>query len=171
MARADALRRSEHFGIAGPELEDVAQQAADDALIAVVAKLGSFRGDSKFTTWAYRFAVLEVGIKINRHHWRREGTVLDEAAWEKLPAHFGMQPETQSEWRELMEAVRRAVDADLSDRQRRVFTALVVNGMPLDALVEELGSSRNAVYKVMFDARRRIYRSLAEDGLVQAVRM
>ena len=98
VARADAWRRSHQLNFAGPELDDIAHQAADDALVAICAKLGQFRGESRFSTWAYKFAVLEVGIKMNRHFWRGQSVSLDETAWEQMPARFGLTSATRSRW-------------------------------------------------------------------------
>ncbi len=166
VARADAWRRSHQLNFAGPELDDIAHQAADDALVAICAKLGQFRGESRFSTWAYKFAVLEVGIKMNRHFWRGQSVSLDETAWEQMPARFGLQPEQQAIGRQLLDGVRAAIETQLSPKQRQIFLAIVVTGVPLDVLADELGSNRNAIYKVMFDARRKIRAALVADGLI-----
>jgi RNA polymerase sigma-70 factor (ECF subfamily) len=163
-ARAEAARRSAALGVAGSELEDVAQQAADDALLAILAKLGEFRGDSRFTTWAYKFAVLEVAGKLTRHAWRRTAPSRLEEDWELLPDRFGFGPAEAAEWGELFALLRLAVDQDLTPRQRRIFVAVVLQGVPLDVLVEELGSSRNAIYKSLFDARRKLRARLVANG-------
>lgn len=165
VTRAEANRRSTSHGLAGPELDDLAHQAAADALVAITAKLDQFRGESRFTTWAYKFAVLEVASKLGRHFWRRHPTsVLDAEEWDRLPDRFGLRPDDHAQNRDLVDAVRAAVDTVLSERQRTVFLALVVNGVPLEALVAESGSSRNAIYKTMFDARRKLRAALAADG-------
>jgi RNA polymerase sigma-70 factor (ECF subfamily) len=164
IAQREARRRGPRMLIAGPELEDLAYQAAADALMAITAKLGQFRGESQFTTWAYRFVILEVSAKIGRHYWRRPDVPLDAEDWDRLPGRFGFEPAQESEWRDLLAALRRAVDTELSPRQRRVFVAIVVNAVPLDALVIELGSSRGAIYKMMFDARRKLRAALAANG-------
>jgi len=132
--------------------------------MAVTAKLGQFRGESRFTTWAYRFVVLEVSAKLGRHFWQRPGAVLDADQWDRLPDRLGLRPDDLAEQLDLLTALRRAVEEQLTDRQRRVFTAIVVDGIPLDALVVQLGSSRNAIYKVMFDARRKLRAALAANG-------
>ena len=168
-ARADARRRSTEQWITGPELDDVVQQAADDALIAIIARLGQFRGESKFTTWACTFAVFAVAGKINRHRWNREPLAFHDSSWDQLPAAFDMQPETEAESRELMDAVHRAVVNDLTPKQRHVFLAIVVHGVPPDALAAELGSSPNAIYKVMFDARHKIRTALSVNGLLRDI--
>jgi RNA polymerase sigma-70 factor, ECF subfamily len=164
VARAEAARRAPAIGVAGPELDDVTQQAADDALVAIVAKLSEFRGDSRFTTWAYKFAVLEVAGKLTRHAWRKTAPSRLEEDWGLLPDRFGFGPAEAVEWAELFALLRRAVDEDLSPRQRRIFVAVVLQGVPLDVLVQELGSNRNAVYKSLFDARRKLRARLVANG-------
>jgi len=157
-------RRSPRLRITGPEFQDLTYQAAADALVAITRKLGQFRGDSRFTTWAYKFVILEVSDKLGRHFWQNPGVPLDAEDWNKLPDRFGVEPAREAEWRDLLAALRRAVDTELSPRQRQVFVALVVNAVPLDALVIKLGSNRGAIYKVMFDARRKLRAALAANG-------
>ena len=164
IARREAARRAPRLQLAGPELDDLADQAAADALLAITGKLGQFQGGSRFTTWAYKFVILEVSAKVGRHFWRRPGVRMDAGDWERLPASFGFDPAQEAEWRDLLAALRRAVDEELTARQRRVFVALVLGGVPLDALVIELASSRNAIYKTMFDARRKLRAALAANG-------
>jgi RNA polymerase sigma-70 factor, ECF subfamily len=164
VARAEAARRASVIAVVGPELDDVTQQAADDALVAIVAKLGEFRGDSRFTTWAYKFAVLEVAGKLTRHAWRKTAPSRLEEDWTLLPDRFGFGPAEAAEWAEMFAVLRRAVDEDLSPRQRRIFVAAVLQDVPLDVLVQELGSSRNAIYKSLFDARRKLRARLVANG-------
>ena len=164
IAQAEARRRAGRLRMAGPELDDLAYQAAADALLAITAKLGQFRGESRFTTWAYRFVILEVSAKTARHSWRNAAVPLDAEDWDRLPDRFGLQPAAAAEHRDLAGAVRRAVDEQLTPRQRQVFVALVLNGVPLDALAAELGSTRNALYKTMFDARRKLRAALVANG-------
>ena len=109
-------------GIAGPELDDLAHQAAADAMIAIIAKLDTFRGESRFTTWAYRFVVLEVSSKLGRHYWRRHPSAsLDAEDWDRLPDRFGLDPGEQAVHAEMITAIRHAVDQELTARQRRLF--------------------------------------------------
>ncbi len=163
-ARAETRRRSGQLRISGPELDDLAHQAAADAVVAIIAKIGEFRGESRFTTWAYKFVIFEVSAKIGRHFWRQPRVPMEAADWERLPDRFGLDPARESEWRDLAGALRQAVEEELTEHQRRVFTAIAVNGVPLDALVAELGSSRNAIYKTMFDARRKLRARLVANG-------
>ena len=164
IARKEAARRGPRLAISGPELDDVAHQAAADALLAITAKIGQFRGESRFTTWAYKFVIFEVSAKIGRHFWRHPAVPLDAEDWDRLPARFGLDPAHQAEWRDLFAALRRAVDTELTPRQREVFVAIVLNDVPLDTLVLALASSRNAIYKMLFDARRKLRAALAANG-------
>jgi RNA polymerase sigma-70 factor (ECF subfamily) len=164
-ARAELARRATQAGIGGPEVEDLAHQAADDAVVAILRRLPEFRGESRFTTWAYKFAILEVSSKLGRHFWTTHTDVaLDVEQWERLPARVGMTPESAVEAADLVGAVRNAVETTLTARQRDIFVALVVDGIPLDALVLKLAADRNTIYKVMFDARRKIRAVLVTNG-------
>ena len=151
----------------GPELDDVAHQAAGDAMLAILAKLGDFRGESQFMTWAYRFVILEVSAKLGRHYWRKPPVALDAAQWERFPDRFGLDPQRSVESAGVLAEVRRVIDEDLTAHQRRVFVAIVVVEIPLDALAARLGLRRNAIYKVIFDARRKIRRALVANGYLE----
>ncbi|MGH7921801.1 MAG: sigma-70 family RNA polymerase sigma factor [Candidatus Dormibacteraceae bacterium] len=164
VARAETSRRADRSLIAGPELDDLAMQAASDALLAIDRKVDGFRGDSRFTTWACKFVIFEVSTKLGRHWWRHRTVALDAEAWERLPGRFGLDPAEAFGERDLLVALRRAVDTVLTPHQRRVFVAIVLQGVPLDALVADLGSNRNAIYKTVFDARRKLRAELVANG-------
>lgn len=132
---AELRRRSGRDPITGPELDDLANQASDDALVAIMAKLQRFRGDSHFTTWAYKFVVLEVSAKLARHFWQRPTEPMEASDWDRLPDRFGVAREDYAQRREMIRAVRRAISEQLTAHQREIFVALVVDGVPLDALV------------------------------------
>ena len=161
-------RREPASGIGGPELDDLAHQAAADAMLAILAKLDTFRGESRFTTWAYRFVVLEVSSKLGRHFWRQHPAAsLDVEDWDRLPDRFGVDPGDHAERAEMIAAVTLAVEQVLTAHQRRLFVAVVVNDVPLDAVVSRLGLNRNAVYKTVFDARRKIRAFLVANGYLE----
>ncbi len=163
-ARSQTNRRAARFHVTGPEIDDVAHQAAADAMIAITGKLDDFRGDSRFTTWAFKFVLLEVSSKLGRHFWRDAGPRYDADDWDRLPDTFGLDPAQESEWRDLMAALRRAIDTTLTEQQRQLFVWIVLRRVPLDALVDKLGSNRNAIYKSLFDARRKLRAALVADG-------
>jgi RNA polymerase sigma-70 factor, ECF subfamily len=166
IAQGEARRRAPRLRVTGPELDDLAHQAAADALLAITGKLGQFRGESRFTTWAYKFVIFEVSAKIGRHFWRHPAVPLDAEDWDQLPDRFGFDPAREAEWRDLLGALHRAVDEQLTAHQRMVFVAIVLNDVPLDTLVIELGSNRNAIYKTLFDARRKLRAALATNGYI-----
>ena len=104
-ARSEVGRRASRLRLAGPELDDIAHQAAADALLTICGKVETFRGDCKFTTWAYKFVIFDVAAKINRHFWQRAGVRFDDEDWERLPTRLGIGPEAHAESRDLMEAL------------------------------------------------------------------
>jgi RNA polymerase sigma-70 factor (ECF subfamily) len=167
IALAEVRRRSASTPVTGPELDDVAHQAAGDAMLAILAKLGDFRGESRFMTWAYRFVILQVSSTLGRHYWRNPPVALDAGQWERLPDRFGIDPARHAESAGILTEVRRVVDEELTGHQRRVFVAIIVDEIPLDALAAELGLRRNAIYKVIFDARRKIRRALVASGYLE----
>jgi len=163
-ARFEVARRAGSAPhLRGGDGEDLAQQSADDALMAILSKLDGFRGESRFTTWAYKFALLEAAVKVRRRAWQgREVPVADEH-WSLL-ADERLAPSRAAEARELTGAVRDAIASDLTPRQRTVLVALALDGVPIDVLAERLGSTRGALYKALHDARRKLRSALAERG-------
>src|SRR3954452_2845222 len=159
-------RRAAMSYVRGEELDDLATQAADDALMAVLSKLDQFQGASRFTTWAYKFAILEAGVRLRRRAWQGREVVLDEAAWITFEDRRGPVHE-ELERGEALALLGRAIDERLSPHQRRVFIALALDGVPIDVLAERLESTRGALYKTLHDARRKLRAELADSGLVQ----
>lgn len=160
------LGRRRHLlpAVTGPEFDDLAQQAADDALVNVLDGLEDFRGLSRFTTWVYRFVIFEVSAKVARHAWRRHPPWLGEPVWEDFPDPArAFRPEDTVERLAQLEVLREAI-GELSQRQRHVFVAVALNEVPIDVMAVELGSNRNAVYKNLFDARRALRARLAAAG-------
>jgi len=156
-------RRGQLGSVTGPEFDDLAQQAANDALMNILATLDGFRGLSRFTTWAYKFVMFEVSRKVARHAWRRQPPTPEELAWEHLPDSLASRPGERLEQREQLAALSAAIGG-LTDRQREVFVALALNDVPIDVLAIQLDSNRNAIYKNLFDARRNLRASLAAAG-------
>jgi len=156
-------RRSQLGAISGPEFDDVAQQAADDAVLVILGKLRDFRGLSRFTTWAYKFAVFEVSSKVARHAWQRQPPSSDSLVFEQAAGPLSQRPGDTLERREQLRILSVAI-GELTERQREVFVAIALNDVSIDELALELGSSRNAIYKNLFDARRRLRGRLAEAG-------
>jgi RNA polymerase sigma-70 factor (ECF subfamily) len=164
VARAEAFRRRSSLpDTVIAELDALCLQATDDALRAITRKLDAFRGDSRFTTWAYKFAILEISTRLRRSAWHERRIVLDDASWERLsdPAADAYQ---RLEQLELVAALRSAIADGLTRRQRDVFLAVAVEEVPIDVVAERLGTSRGAVYKVLHDARKKLRRILAIPG-------
>jgi RNA polymerase sigma-70 factor (ECF subfamily) len=164
VARHELSRRRGQLGsIRGPEFDDLAQQAADDALVNILGRLDEFQGLSRFTTWAYKFAMFEVSAKVARHAWRRQPPSRQEPALEHFPDALAAHPGDRLERQEQLEALRIAI-GELTDRQREVFVAVALNDVPIDVLALELGTNRNAIYKNLFDARRNLRTKMAAAG-------
>jgi RNA polymerase sigma-70 factor, ECF subfamily len=159
-------RRTALVHVRGEELEDLAMQAADDALVAVLSKLDDYRGASRFTTWAYKFALLEAGVKLRRRAWQEREVVLDSDVWEAF-ADRSSPSQEQLEHSELLSALRTAIEETLTPHQREVFVALALRGVPIDVLAQRRGTTRGALYKTLHDARRKLRRELDAAGLAQ----
>jgi RNA polymerase sigma-70 factor, ECF subfamily len=157
-------RRGQLASLAGPELEDVAQQCADDATMSILGRLDEFRGLSRFTTWAYKFAIFEVSSKVARHAWRRQPPSGDDLTLARLPEALTPSPDEQAERREQLATLHRAIERELTPRQREAFVAIALNDVSIDVLALRLGSNRNAIYKNLFDARRKLRSCLAAAG-------
>jgi RNA polymerase sigma-70 factor (ECF subfamily) len=154
-------RRAALAHVRGEELEDLATQAADDALMAVLSKLGDYRGASRFTTWAYKFALLETAVRLRRRAWQDREVVLDPVKWPTLP-DAGQSTHDRAEQAELLRTLQRAVATELTQHQREVFVALALNEVPIDVLADRLDTNRNALYKTLHDARRKLRTKLEE---------
>jgi len=129
----------------------------------VLRRLDDFRGESSFRTWAYKFALLEAAVKVRRRAWRDREVTLDPERWESF-AHIGPGPDDDAETEALLEAVREGIRTALTPRQRQVLVATVLEGVPIDVLAERLDSNRNALYKLLHDARRRLRAHVADAG-------
>jgi RNA polymerase sigma-70 factor, ECF subfamily len=153
-------RRALGGGGRASDFEDLAMQAADDALMAIMGKLHTFRGDSRFNTWAYKFALLEAGVKAPRRAWQGREVPLEADGWARLPDRRAS-PDADAETAELLDAVRDAITESLTPHQRAVLVAITLNDVPIDVLAARLGSTRGALYKTLHKLRAR----LAADGL------
>jgi RNA polymerase sigma-70 factor (ECF subfamily) len=159
-----ARRRPTLPHLRGNDLDDIANQAADDALVSVLAKLDTFRGASRFTTWAYKFGLLEAAVKLRRRAWQGREIPLEPETW-SLFAGAEIEPDKSVEQSELLETLQQAIAEVLTSHQRRVLVALALNGVPIDVLAERLSTTRGALYKTLHDARRKLRTHLDELGL------
>jgi RNA polymerase sigma-70 factor, ECF subfamily len=158
-------RRGQLSSLSAGERQDLAVQAADDAMMAVLARLADFRGLSRFTTWAYKFALLEAATKARRMAWRDRELPRPPEDWLAMAAPDG-QPEAAAEHAELLAALRAAVAEVLTPHQREVLLTVVAGRVPLDVLAERRGTTRGALYKTIHDARRKLRAHLAATGLL-----
>ena len=160
-ARFEVNRRRAAFPqLRGDDHDDLAHQSADDALLAVLGKLDEFRGDSRFTTWAYKFALFEAGTKVRRRAWQGREVPLEPESW-ALIADGDSTPHQDAETGEVLAALRDAIEDDLTQHQREVFVAATLNDVPIDVLAERLNATRGALYKTIHDARGKLRAALA----------
>lgn len=150
-----ARRRPSLPHLRGNELGDIALEAADDALMSVLGKLDDFRGESRFSTWVYKFALYEAAAKLRRRAWQGREIPLEPESWGMFEGG-GAGPATEAEQSELLRAVRQGIDEALTPHQRRVLVALALNGVPIDVLAERLETTRGALYKTLHDARTKL---------------
>jgi RNA polymerase sigma-70 factor, ECF subfamily len=164
-ARFEVARRRPGLPhVRGDELEDLALEAADDALVSVLRRLDDFRGASRFTTWVYKFALYEAAVKLRKRAWQGREIPLEPEAWTVFSS-AAPEPGEHAEQAELLATLQTAIAEALTPHQRRVLVALALNGVPIDVLAERLGTTRGALYKTLHDARRKLRRHLEECGL------
>ena len=157
-------RRASLPHLRGDDLDDLAVQAADDALVSVLRRLDDFRGASRFTTWAYKFALLEAAVKLRKRAWQGKEIPLEAETWNSISSS-GLEPDVEAEQSELLKVLQHAIAEVLTPHQRRVLVALAIDGVPIDVLAERLETTRGALYKTLHDARRKLRTHLEESGL------
>jgi RNA polymerase sigma-70 factor, ECF subfamily len=155
-----ARRRAGLPAVSRRDLDDLAMQAADDALVAVLRKLPTYRGASRFTTWAAKFAILEASVKARRRAWHDRELTLEPEAWERFGAAGAASQGV--EHAEQLEAIRDGISTALTPHQRKILVAAALNEVPIDVLAERLGTTRGAIYKTLHDARRNLRAHLAK---------
>jgi RNA polymerase sigma-70 factor, ECF subfamily len=139
--------------------DDLAVEAADDALLAVLAHLDDYRGESRFTTWAWKFAVVQAAVAMRRRAWATRELPAEDGWWESFTRDGS--PQAGLEQRELLAALKQGITTELTPRQRSVFVAIALNEVPIDVLAERLHTTRGALYKVLHDARQKLRAHLA----------
>ena len=156
-ARFEAMRR----GATSSELDDIAEEAAGDAAVSVLRRLDDFRGQSRFTTWAYKFALLEAAVKLRKRAWQGREVPFDRENWSLIPSRDA-EPPVEAEQAELLARIQQGIEQRLTPHQRNVLIALAVDGVPLDVLADKLDTNRGALYKTLHDARRKLRSYLEE---------
>ena len=157
-----ARRRAGLPALGGQELDDLALQAADDALVSVLRRLDDFRGESCFTTWAYKFALLEAAVKVRKRAWEGREVSLEPEHWTGF-AVDGPTPHATAEQKELLARLQHLIAETLTPHQRQILVAIALNGVPIDVLAERLNTTRGALYKTLHDARRKLREQLEEE--------
>ena len=158
-------RRASSAHLRGNDYDDLAQQSADDALVAILRKLGDFRGDSRFTTWAYKFALYEAAANVRKRAWQGREIPLKAETWPLIVDEHQRSAQQSVETTDVLAALGEAIDGELSPHQREVLVAITLNGVPIDVLAERLNTTRGALYKTLHDARQKLRAALLARGL------
>lgn len=148
----------------------LAEDCAQEALLAVLAKVDEFRGESKFTTWAYKFGINVALSRARREGWRQvsldalaeDGYSLDWLQWQE--GHQTADSEAATLQAEVGTLIQEVIRTDLTDKQRQVLKWIAFDDVPMDVVVQRLDSNRNAIYKLLHDARLKVKRRLSEQG-------
>jgi RNA polymerase sigma-70 factor (ECF subfamily) len=147
-------------------IEDFVQ----DALLKILNALDSFRGESKFTTWAQKIAVRVALTELRRRRWKDvsldgivEAQDMDFVPDMMIESSAG--PDQQATQRIFLETLQRLISTELTDKQRQALIAVRVQGMPLEEVARRMGTNRNALYKLLHDARQRLKRKMEAEGL------
>jgi RNA polymerase sigma-70 factor (ECF subfamily) len=158
-------RRASSAHLRGNDYDDLAQQSADDALVAILRKLGDFRGDSRFTTWAYKFALYEAAANVRKRAWQGREIPLKAETWPLIVDDHQHSPQQSVETTDVLSALGEAINGELSPHQREVLVAITLNGVPIDVLAERLNTTRGALYKTLHDARQKLRAALLARGM------
>jgi RNA polymerase sigma-70 factor (ECF subfamily) len=144
---------------------------AQEALLKILDKLDSFRGESRFTTWAYKIAIHVAFTELRRRRWQNVSlqdlmTQYDEGDFTPaVLADSAPSPEQRAAQQMMLDMVRQLIDEELTDRQRQAIVAAVFGGMPLQEVARQMGTNRNALYKLIYDARQRLQQRMLARGL------
>jgi RNA polymerase sigma-70 factor (ECF subfamily) len=157
-------RRAAMPHLRGNDYEDLAQHSADDALLAILGKLDAYRGESRFTTWAYKFALLEAAVKLRRRAWQGREIPRETEDFARI-ADQRATPDQDAHTSQVLRAVYQAIEQELTPHQREILVALTLNHVPIDVLADRLNATRGALYKTLHDARRKLRACLSEQGL------
>ena len=152
------------------DLEHVIEDFVQDGLIKIMDNLDTFRGESRFTTWAQKIAVNSAFTELRRRRWQDlslQEMIEDQEGNEFTPAILtdpGATPEIQATRLAMLEFVQKMIDEELTERQRQAITAVIFNGIPMEEVARRMNTNRNALYKLIFDARQNLQRKMAENG-------
>ncbi len=166
-------RRSDLSHLARDELAQMAEDAAQDAVLKILDKLDTFRGDSKFTTWAYRVAINQAAGDLRRRRWDNVSLdAMKEAADEALPPLLATledptagDPDSRATRNQVWQFITDVIENEFTERQRIVFVNQYFHGVPPATIAEQLGTNRNNIYKISHDGRVKLKDRLTKLGL------
>jgi RNA polymerase sigma-70 factor (ECF subfamily) len=168
-----SLHRSELAGWSRQDVYDLAEDLCQDALMKILASLDTFKGRSRFTSWAYRFVINQAASELRRYRYR---DVSLEQLREEEPVVFQsllvvrgeIEPERLAEQHDYINLLREIIEHELSERQRAAIVGVYLQGYSTDEMATALGLTRNALYKLLHDARRRLKANLLERHFTQS---
>ena len=158
---------ADHSSVTDVDIEDFAQEA----LLKITASLDTFRGESRFTTWAQKIAIRVAFTELRRARWKDtslQGIIEQYDEGDFTPAILtdtSASPEQQATQHMVLELVQRLIEQELTERQRQAMTAVILGGMNLEEVARRMGTSRNALYKLLHDARQRLKQRIIAHGV------
>lgn len=150
------------------DLDSITEDFAQEALLKILKSLESFRGESKFTTWAQKIAIHVAFTELRRRRWKDislQDIIETPEGEEYTPAILtdpSASPEQEVTQNSILQIVHDLIDSELTERQRTALIAMIEGGMPMAEVAERMGTNRNALYKLIHDARQRLQRKLEE---------
>lgn len=150
------------------DVDALSEDFAQEALIKILNNLDTFRGESRFTTWAQKIAIHVAFTELRRRRWKDislQDIVETKDGQEFTPAILtdpSSSPEREATQNDMLAIVRELIETELTERQRTAIVAILQGGMPLDAVARKMNTNRNALYKLIHDARRRLQQRLKE---------
>lgn len=156
-----------------PNFDALADEVTQDTILRVLDHLQSFEGRSKFTTWVHKIAVRIALTELRRKRWK-DVSLDDLLDGDTAPSAAGLiadtveDPALAVEQMDMMARIQRVIEEELTEKQRRALTAVAIHGMPMDEVAQRMDMKRNALYKLMHDARLRLKLRLEDEGLSPA---
>lgn len=170
IARGLPFALSRWLSPSSPQFESLTEEVTQETLLRVLDQLHTFEGRSMFTTWVHKIAIRIALTELRRKRW--QDSSLDEMVDnEEIPVSpriledSGPTPEQTAERADMLVRVRRVIDEELTERQRRALIMLGLQGMPMEEAAKRLNTNRNALYKLLHDARLRLKQRLQTEGL------
>jgi RNA polymerase sigma-70 factor (ECF subfamily) len=170
VARGLPYALSKWLSPSDPQLDALVEETSQETLLRVLSHLGTFKGHSQFTTWVHKIAVHVAITELRRKRWK--DTSLDEILQEEgatgslsLMADSKPSPELSAEQAQMFDQLQEIISEELTEKQSNAVIAIRIHGMPVDEVARQMNMSRNALYKLLHDARLRIIQRMAEKGL------